>query len=124
MCVSGPVLFPGGAHTHRIMLLEQSPEMQSYRLNLIFAFGLLEPLLHQSILFLAHQKHTGLQHSPPDNQQQYACGGPAGYRPQVLNVYAVPLNDLSNLFIIYYSSEMSSGIFQLYLPTYLYLLCC
>jgi hypothetical protein len=28
-------------------------------------------------------------------------GGPAGYRPQVLNVYAVPLNDLKHS--IYYT---------------------
>ena len=37
-----------------IMLLEQDQMGQYCRLHLTIAFGLLEPLLHQSILFLAH----------------------------------------------------------------------
>ena len=100
MCVSGPVLFPGGAHTHRIMLLEQSPEMQSYRLHLLFAFGLLEPLLRLSILFRAQL-----------NTPQCAYGGPDRYRPGVQYVYAVPLNDLSILFITYNEIFVKSIIF-------------
>ena len=87
-----------------IMLLEQDQMVQCYRWHLTFAFGLLEPLLHQSILFLAHHKQRTLHAFSVINPISHflepaSCssvyGGPAGYRPRVLNVYAVPLNDLS-----------------------------
>ena len=86
------------------MLLEQDQMVRNYRWHLTFAFGLLEPLLRLSILFLAHQKHTECLVTIQllTLASQYASGGPGGYCPHVQYVYAVPLNDLSNLYLLRY----------------------
>lgn len=80
----------------------------------IFAYSLLEPLLRSSNPYHPHQRHTGLQHFPPEFQEQYVYGGGGGIEaPSVTSILFLSTT-FGNFYLVRMIEDTFFGLFNLF----------